>query len=284
MAGKIFVKSATAVAIAALVTSLGACKIETNPTEDVREPELRFAPEILHYTQTLALLGSALEDFESGASATGFGPAQCVRAYNCSDQELITSYVSCANSEGGILNGKTQIQFSTIDACMRHQNNFTPQDLTLMTKYYLTPALTRNDGGSLVELGTSGRVTASYSDGTTDHNLAVDDIERKLSGRFDFLFRSPSQINFRGERVNGTRQITSGQLNVREFVGGKNYELNFFQVRWARSSCCYPTSGTIFSTSAGRSDSLQFKNTCGRADYTNSEGTVTELSLFGACE
>ncbi len=135
-----------------------------------------------------------------------------------------------------------------------------------------------------MSVGASGRVTASYAADDSGNSLALDQIDRKLEGRFEFQIYSPTQLLFKGNRAAGTRQIISGQIQARELVGMKNTDLNFFQVKWTRSDCCYPTRGTIFATSSGQSESLAFKDTCGHADFTDKDGNVSDLSLLGACE
>ncbi len=131
----------------------------------------------------------------------------------------------------------------------------------------------------------SGGQSASNSSGT--RTITINGIHRVLKGPrgrtwFDHSILTTTPITMTGSRSGGNRTISAGVLKIFHNRVSLTATNTFSSVVWGSSSCCYPTSGTISTTFSGSTTgtaSLAFTSTCGTANFTDTNGSTSSVSL-----
>jgi hypothetical protein len=131
----------------------------------------------------------------------------------------------------------------------------------------------------------SGGQTSTNSSGT--RSIAINGVRRVLKGPrgrtwFDHSIQTTTNLSMTGARSSGNRTISSGVLRIFHNRASFTATNTFSSVVWGNSACCYPTSGTISTTLTGSTTgttSLAFTSTCGTANFTDTTGATSSVSL-----
>ncbi|MBK7843329.1 MAG: hypothetical protein IPJ71_06475 [Bdellovibrionales bacterium] len=142
-----------------------------------------------------------------------------------------------------------------------------------------TVAHTTYDGTSIPGTG----ITISNSGGT--RTVVINGLHKVLVGPrgrtwFNHTLTS-SGLTVTGTRSGGNRVVSGTSVHYHNLAEYKATH-TFTTVTWRASTCCYPTSGSVSSTLEGSRSgtvSLSFTTTCGEANFTDTDASVSSVTL-----
>lgn len=142
-----------------------------------------------------------------------------------------------------------------------------------------TIAHTTYDGTSIPGTG----ITISNSSGT--RTVVINGLHKVLVGPkgrtwFNHTLTSTG-LTVTGTRLGGNRVVSGTSVHYHNLAEYKATHV-FNTVTWGSSTCCYPTSGSVSSTLVGSRSgtvSLSFTSTCGEANFTDTDASVSSVTL-----
>ena len=158
----------------------------------------------------------------------------------------------------------------------------TGQVLTLPSGATLTENTTAHSTYNSTSIPGTG-IDVSMAGGT--RTVVIHGLRRILKGPFgrswfDHSITSTG-ITITGTRAAGTRTV-SGTSTMYHNFAQYTAAHTFNTVTWGTPSCCYPTSGSVSSVLTGTragSVSLAFTSTCGQATFTDTDSSVSTVTL-----
>lgn len=126
-------------------------------------------------------------------------------------------------------------------------------------------------------------ITISNSSGT--RTVVINGLHKVLVGPrglkwFDHTLTSTG-LTVNGTRLTGDRVVSGTSVHYHNLAEYKATH-TFNTVTWGSSTCCYPTSGSVSSTLTGSRSgtvSLSFTANCGEANFTDTDATVSSVTL-----
>lgn len=250
----------------------------------------------------LAVVNSVATDTErgtfellaSGPSCKSVNPRSACNSAN----QITVDWKECSAKAGNLKGGWTNT-YNNANACNQSQSGAL-QNGQSMTRTSSGLVIDGYYGGTLT-FNTLAHSTYDRTDisnrGVTVTNLGryrSIDIEsarrtlRNADGKtlFDVSITTDNQILMTGNRSSANRQVNAGVMRVYDNTEKYTAQITFQNLKWGRSTCCYPTSGSVQTTYEGSktgTSTILFTNDCGSAKHTNEDGETKDFTLI-QCE
>ncbi len=238
----------------------------------------------------LAMMSNLMEDAELSTTYVNFNSSSCRRVVTCStgNYKLTNTFNNCTTLPGvSDLDGTTVM---TLDAasCSAFSSRTLPTVNYTATKSYTN--FNRTDSKGKMSLTSTSSVAIIFS-GSQWRYLIPETTRAVTSGTStveSFKLSSTEDMVVSGTRALETRRIVEGKMRVADLRQNEIYDLEFEDVKYENSNCCYPSSGAInaelIDGATMESFVLNFTNLyCGSFELTRS-GATTAGTLTRACE
>jgi hypothetical protein len=167
----------------------------------------------------------------------------------------------------------------------------------------------RTSAGMQIEMGSGSRISWNTNlhrtyDGMTISNaglrisrwgdtrtIQIAGLHRIFEGSsgaklYDHSITSLNDVSVTGQRVSGTRTLSSGTVRVYSNNEKTTTDVTFAGLQWRNAGCCYPTAGTITAVTSGSkysTVSINFdRSSCGQVSVV--EDGKSSTATLQQCE